>query len=322
MGSIFRNIDDFAPHYPVLASVGWDRLGHSVQDEEQMVLRNVVLGATLHDALTDAYEASIATPTPTPLPAAMSRLLELSRSAIAPLSAHRAMRHLNGLFTSTGLKVTKTDDMDNAAMWQADKMSDAALEQGHDRLDMLIHYLVDHESDHPQWAGSPMRKDVRGSFITTMTTVDRHTRLLANAWVLYHLRPSMREVQTSMVAAHMPKATYDALLAKVHGASPSFTDEEEAILDLIRTAMIHGAMAEDAVSLALKKNHRGLYTIEGSNGVKSRRELPANNDQVNALARKCQRRCEDALSALRRLTEPPTATTHEPFGASGGSFTG
>lgn len=316
MGKLITNIEEFGKYYPTMEEVDWDRIDPSLRDEEMLVLRRVVLGPSLFDQLATALKNEELTD-------AQKELLELCRQFLGPKTIYRAWRTLSVLVTSSGVKTTghgEGSSYKDAPMWMSEGAKDDALRMAYDRLDALINHLVENETTFSEWAAAPLRQQVRGSFVTTLGTVEPYTSVVGNAWVLHHLRPSMRHIQTKLVRAHMPAEQYTALLAKVHStSSPTFTETEQEQLDLIREAMVYGALATDLEAMSLKMDHRGYFTLEGSDRHKTRREAPANRDQVNSSVAAWKERMNAALTNLRMISQSSDDDGPR-YGAVGGAF--
>ncbi|HRH68789.1 MAG TPA: hypothetical protein PLB89_04710 [Flavobacteriales bacterium] len=302
---LFKDIDLFKLHYPALGSVDWERMSPWVELVEIKVLRNVVMGPTLFNALDTAYQASIA-PSPTPMPGPLANLHAKTLKALANLAAYEAIPNLSALFTSGGLMMAKTEGQESAPMWLSNQTRAGAFEAGHVWLDVLISFLVENKATYTDWANAPLRVEIDESLVTTMTTVDRHARILGNAWLLHQLRPAMRGIQNGILKETMGATRLAALLLKVQGTG--VLDANDLImLDLARPAMIYGAIAEEAVPLRLKVDaHTGVYVLEGSTGSSqvSRVEKQATADQLTALARNCKAKSEDFLGQIREIVTP------------------
>lgn len=317
--ALFKDTPHFAEHYPALLTVDWDRLVMSVELVELKVLRNVVLGPTLYDALHAAYVASIA-PGGTALSGNMLNLHTKCLKPLAFLSAYEAIPDLSALWTSAGLRQSIGPEETAAPMWMSNQARDSALSKGHAWLDELIAFLVKNKSTYTDWAASPMKQEVEESLITTLVTVDRHARILGSAWLLHQLRPALRTIQNGVLSNTMGAARLAQLVAKVHGTDPLDADDK-LLLDLARPAMLYGAIAEEAVNMRINVDRTGVYTLEGSTGSNNmtRVEKGANADQMNALVRNCQGKCNGFLDQIREVMRP-SSSINPSLGGTGSVF--
>lgn len=302
---LFRDIDHFCEHYPALASVDWDRLLPSVEIVEIITLRNVVLGPTLFDALQAAFTASLATPTPTPMITKWADLYAKVMKPLAFLSAYEAIPDLAALFTSSGLYTTTTEGQERAPMWLSNQTRDSAFDKGHVWLGELIGFLWANKSTYTEWVGAPVQLEVSESLITTVTTIDRHTRILGSAWLLHMLRPSMRSFQDGILATTLGASTLSDLLSKVQ-AGTGLSPEEAVLVDHARAAILYGALAEEIVPLRLKVDRSGVWGYEAPTGGResSRIEKQAHPDQVTSLVRSCRAKSDAFLEKITAIVAP------------------
>lgn len=309
MAFFFRSTADFTPFYPAFANTEWDRMVPSADLVEESRFRNQVLGTALFDELKDAYDASIASPF-TALSTPLATLLDKVRRPLAQLIIYEAYDSLQGNWSGAGHTVTTTQNVERAPMWMSRRFQANALKHGNAYLDLLIDFLAKNESDYPNWATAPIRAEIRESFIPSMTTADRFLRPIGGAWLLAQLRPAMREVQTGAVLGILGQSNYDTLLALVV-ANTTPTSDQAKQLDQIRTAILHGALADQVIPLGLTVDHNGVWTwetVSSGSGV-SGGEKSGGDARINALVNHHERKRDAALKNLQNLVTPEAPFT-------------
>lgn len=308
--ALFRSTAEFMPFYPAFANTKWERMVPSVDLVEQVRFRNQVLGPALFDALSQANVNSYAASPVVPLSPEMAKLLDKVRWPLAQLAVYEAYDGLNGDWSGSGHTVTKTQNVERAPMWMSTRYKANALKHGNAYLDLLIDFLAKNESTYPTWSQAPIRTEVRESFIPSMTTADRFLRPIGGAWLLSQLRPAMREVQQNAVLGILGQSTYDTLLAVVvAGTTP--TNDQQKQLDQVRAAILHGALADQIISLGLTIDHNGVWTWETSSsgaGV-SGGEKSGTDQRINALVNHHGQKRDAALKALQNLVDPTDPIT-------------
>lgn len=311
--ALFNTIDQYAEHYPALLSVDWTRLKPSVELVEERYLRKVVLGNTLYTALHAAFQA--ATP---PWTGNMANLHAKAAKPLAFLAAYEAIPDLSALFTSAGLRQNVGEGEQAAPMWLSNQTRDHALTTGHVWLDSLIEFLWENRATYTDWASSPMYTEVTESLVPTMTTADRHTRILGSAWLLHQLRPAMRTLQNGALKSILGATRLAQLVTRVHSTGLDAADQ--AVLEHARPALLYGALAEEAGSLRINVDRTGVYTLEGSDrNQMTRVERSAKPEQLTTLVRDCRNKSNYHLQEVKALVAPDDSA--EPsLGGTGGVF--
>ncbi len=319
--ALFKDTETFAASYPALKSTEWSMLVNCVDLVESTILRDQVLGPTLYDALHASYQASIATVSPVAMSAALASLRAKCLRPVAFLSAADAIPTLNVLFTSSGAMIAETEKMKAAPMWRTREAIAKATLSGYAFLNQLIDFLKTNAADYPTWTEAPVYTEVRESMVPTMKEANRHIRL-AGPWLLHKLRPSMRTVQTGPVKTLLGDTAYDALLAAVVANNPSADQVKH--LDQIRPAMLHHAIAAEAIALSLNIDTNGAWNWSGatSGSTVSGGEKPATDQRLDALIHHHKAKGDAHLSALKTLITPETPDTGSPgFGVGSMFFT-
>lgn len=307
--ALFRNTEDFVRVYPALESVSWELLRPIVDTVEVADLGPQVLGSELYAALDSAFaQVPAEVTTPEPEDPAMKALFHMVRPYIAYKAAYEAARKLNTLFTSGGLQQVEVEK--RAAMWAARERRASDLSDAYSRLNVLIDFLIAKESTtYPTWSTSPIRREIRESMVPTMRTAGRFIRL-HGPWMLHQLRPAMRDVQTGPVLSILGQSTYDTLLTNIHTVGHTFSTTDNARLDQIVPAILHGALADQIVPLGLIIDQNGVYSwqVSSGGGQLSGGEKPAEAERINGLIRYHQAKSRHHIDALSRLVNPETSS--------------
>lgn len=314
--ALFEDTADFATVFPLLESTEWTMLLPFLELREQELLSDEVLGTDLYAALHADYQASIAG-TPVALPARSAALLPYVRKALAFLTIYDAMPTLGVIYGATGPMEVSTANQAPARMWKQNQAAARMLLQGNSLLNQLIAFLLGNESDYPEWADAPVRVEVRESLVPDMRSVRRYLKL-HGAWLLHQLRPSLRNVQEGPVKSLLGDTAYTTLLA--HVVADTVTSDEQILLEQIRPAMLHWALANEATPLQLTIDSRGIWTWEmsGSGGGQvSGGEKAATNPRLTALIRHHNAMAESHMESLRKLVQPEDETPPPIMGRTG-----
>lgn len=320
--ALFKDTDDLASVFPMLQSAAWEHLQPFIELVELEMFRTVILGPTLYDALHAAYQASI-TVSPTPVPSPLDALLPKVRKPLAFLATKEAMTTLSAQFTGGGLVVTKTQNVERAPMWMANKSITSIQQQAFGWLNQLIMHLLANESSLSSWSEAPLRKEVRESLLPDMRAVEPFLKL-HGPWMLHQLRPYLREVQTGPVKDMLGSSAYATLLAHVHANPSTVTSDEQAQLDLIRPAMLHLAIADAITPLSITMDNMGVWvwTIPSSGGGISGGQKPAEDSRSVGLKRDHHNKGLLYLEKLRDLITPSSGNVNTLPGNTGSVFFG
>lgn len=300
--SLFKTIDEFARYYPMLQSSSIEHLTPFIDGVEAELMRDQVLGKALYDALHASYQASIAD-TPTEMSAPMAALLEKVRYPLAFRTAYDSTAITNVSNTTGGMTVSETNNDKPAHMWRVRDAQNRQLKQAHLFLNQLIGFLLANADDYPEWVGSPVQVEVTESLIPTMTEANRYIKL-AGAWLLHNIRPSLRGVQNGTVKALLGATALEELVTAVQAGT--LTSTQKAWLEEIRPAMLHLAIAENAVPMALQIDEDGLWnwqSVSSGSAVNGGKQ-PISDQRLTALVRHHESKGKGHLEELRKLVQP------------------
>jgi hypothetical protein len=118
-------------------------------------------------------------------------------------------------------------------------------------------------------------------------------------------------------------ATYDALLGAVVANTPDAT--QRGYLEEIRPAMLHLALAEQAVAMSLTIDEDGLWNWQAvsSGSAVSGGKQPVSDNRLTGLVRHHENKGKAHLEKLRALLEPATPSSPGfPSGTTGSVFFG
>lgn len=314
--ALFKDISDFCTVYPALGSANWDMLKTGVELVEHQTFRDEVLGTTLYDALHAAYQASIAE-VPTAMPAALAALLPTVRRAVAYRAVHDNAPILNVTFDTNGMTNVESSNRKSSTMWRTKMALAAILNQAYSHLDQCVGHLLRNDSALPQWADSPLRATLRSGFIRDMRHVFPYIRL-SGPWMLYQLHPAMRRVQTGPVRKVIGDTHYTSILTKLNAGTALSTMEQD-ILDQARPAMLHLAIAEQAIPLSMTLDPQGAWTwnMATSGSGTSGGEQPAASPKLNAMVRSNEVLGNTYMAALHKLMNPNEGDQYFQSGESG-----
>jgi hypothetical protein len=286
---------------------------------EHQSFRDEVLGTTLYEALDTAYQASIAD-TPTAMPAALAALLPTVRMAVAYRAVHDNAPILNVTFDTNGMTNVESANRKSSTMWRTKMALTAILNKAYSHLDLCVGHLLHNDTSLPQWADSPLRASLRSGFIRDMRHVFPYIRL-SGPWMLYQLHPAMRRVQTGPVRKVIGETHYNSIITKLNTGTPPNSTEQD-ILDQARPAMLHLALAEQAIPLSMTLDHQGAWTwnMAASGSGVSGGEKPAESTKLNAMVRSNEVLGNAYMAALYKLINPSEGDQHFQSGESGSYY--
>lgn len=302
--ALFKDIEDISSVFPYLQSTSWEQVKPFVELVELEKLRDEILGPTLYDQLSAAYQASIAV-SPTTMPGPLAALNARVRPALAFLAAYDAAPTLNVQHSSGGMMVGETQHQKPAHMWRVNQARTAMLKQAYGFLNQLVGYLVTNQGTHTTWNVAPVYTEIRESLVPTVAIAQRYTKL-TGPWLLHHLRPAMRLVQEGPVRKVLGDTRYDALLAAVQAGST--TPEQNTYLKEARPAILFMAIAKEYVNRSISIDEDGVWnwaSVSSGSAVSGGKQ-PIDKDRMNALVRNNENAANDHLEALRLLVTPDT----------------
>lgn len=308
--ALFADSADFATMAPLLETSEWTKVLPSIDLVERQYLRNQVLGHTLYTTLHNAYKASLADAAPA-MDTDLKVLLDACRPVVAALGTHKAMAKLSVMFTASGPMVSKTDTMAPPAMWQSRQSQATILEEGLGYLDQLIDFLLNSGSTY-QWQTSPFAVRIRKCIVRTVEHMqDHHVNIADSAWTLHMMRPAML-IQQDRLRGVLSDAAFDDLLAHIDDVT--LTGANAEIIDPARSAVIHLALSELAISNSITINADGAWTWQtASSAGTSGGPIPATNHRLDQIARGFRQTGEEQLKSVESIAKKLAAAGQYPL---------
>jgi hypothetical protein len=256
---LFTTTDELKAHYPARVTFDMDDLAPTLKSVEQEYLVEMVLGQAQYDLLQAAYNASIAN-SPTPLPSDMAALLERCRPAVANLAIYHFTGFGNVEFSAGGLVVGQSDVKRPASEWRTRDLERAALRAGYRALDVLLSYLQANAATYTTWNTSEQAAALRAGFLRSTQDLNNVVRIGNSGYLYTKMLPTVRRVEEGAVADTLCSTTYrDSLLTKLTAGNLSAS--EKKVVELVKKASGHLAMADAIVELSLGMDERGVWTF-------------------------------------------------------------
>lgn len=257
--ALFKTTEELRQYFPARMTFSIDDLKPVLNEVEQEYLAEQVLGQDQYDELHAAYQDDDLTPE-------LQTLLDLCRPAVVGLGLHRYTGEANVEFTSGGLAVNgASDKRAPASEWRTRDFERKQLRSGMRGLDVLVNHLLGHAADYPLWQDSVQAIGLMRGFVRT--TADFNTRVnIGNSGYLFmRLKPAVHRAELGPVQDTLCSVAFtEDLLAKIDAENLSAGEKE--VVDLVKLAVTHLAMAESIVELSLTLDDRGITTMEGMLG--------------------------------------------------------
>lgn len=257
--ALFKTTAELREFYPARMTFDIADLKPVLNEVEQEYLAELILGQDQYDELSLAFEDD-------DLDAEQTTLLEKCRPALVGLALHRYTGEANVEFTSGGLAVNgSSEQRAPASEWRTRDFERKQLRSGMRGLDVLVNFLLAHADDYPTWTESEQYAQLVAGFVRTTQDFNARVNIGNSGFLFLRMRPAIARAEKGPVQDTLcSTALRDDLLAKIDAQSLSAGEAE--VVDLLKLATAHLAMADSIVELSLTIDERGITTVEGMLG--------------------------------------------------------
>lgn len=291
--ALFKTIEKLAETMPVLESSAFATVLPALNSAEDKYLRRAAMGAPLYDALHAAYqtqEESISDP-------ALAALLPLARQVSAHLAMEDLVPKINAQLTSGGVMVGQTPNLAPASRWRVEDLIRSHRRTGFDALDRLISKLNEEYNSYPSY--NAHARVLSEGWLRNVEQFERVVPINRSGWLFQQLRPTILEVETTLVRALYVDPALFTLQRQMatDGTPPSPTDEP--VREWTVRLLVHETLARAALNLSLAKDDLGVTTFASTmNGDGRGGPMPAGDSRVQALAEQARARSLEARDEL------------------------
>lgn len=256
--ALFKTTEELAVFFPARLTLDFADIAPTMDRVENDYLVAQVLGEQQYNELHTAYQTDAMT-------SRLDDLLLACRRPIAELAIYHWASTGSLQVTSGGLVAAGTANSGGNNIANLSRIEAFRLERmnaGFSGLDRLLGFLQARIADFPLWAAS-----VFASYGTGLmrTTAQFHAAVdIANShWLFWRMRnilPRHQDAESLIANTLCSTDLYDQLVSESN-AGDAWTGTNKQIIDLIRPAIAHLAMAEAVTELSLAKDQRGVWTF-------------------------------------------------------------
>ena len=247
---IIKTLDQFKVEIPTAASVEnfADVLPYILSAE--MWLKNHILGDELYTFLADDESST----------GENDELLRLCSSVISNHAYWDAIPFLDVIHTDSGFAVISANNKVPASKERVERLRAQCLLRRDSEIELLISYLEGNEQYWDMWKSTEAFGNMFDSLIPTLE-IFRKYHHIADRATLDKLRGAIVTVQNTTVAETISKAYVDELVEAQK--DNDFTPYDEAILHMLRDAIVKLSLAWGIESMSINIDTNGAITLKG-----------------------------------------------------------
>lgn len=251
--ALIKTKAELRAHLPVAYANLDSKMPMFEKAEERYLLP--ILGQTLYDNLTEAYNNDGLNPL-------LTALLMKCRAVIAPLAYVTNIPFMQGMITDNGLLVTEDEKSRKAFKWEYNEVMTALTNEGNQAIESLIVYLTNHLVDFEDWAESDYNTEINFAFIRNGKDF-RDAYPVKNPHSTYMMvKPLFEEIAELSIKPAISNEFFNDLSEKIK--EQSFNASEKDVIRQIRMIAARLVMWKASITMSISFDEFGFTVIDGT----------------------------------------------------------
>jgi hypothetical protein len=260
-------------------------------DEAQETFLKPFLGEDLIENMKESIDSSAS---------GISKYSELLEKAVKPLALYALYLGIDEMAVSisgSGVQVVQTNEHKPAPQYMVMNLKERFISRAHRNMDLLLDYLDKNKSKFTEY--HILDDDL---FIRSTREFQEQFDIKSSRRVFLALKPIIRSIEKKYIKPTLSPNLFDSIKSELQ-ASSSLSDDSKKLLELIRPALVHLAMARALQDLNLIVLDWGIFasgenTFDNLQGTQS-----ANAAKAGAMIDNCQRDGEAELKELQEYLD-------------------
>jgi hypothetical protein len=254
--------------------------------EETFILP--VVGEDLYQEMEDAANGSGSSVS------TYEDLLTKTRKALALYALCLGTDEMVLSVSAAGIQRVVSDTHKPASEFEILNLKESWMQRAHRQIDLMLKYLDEHRETFPSYV--PVDHDL---LITNAADFTKYVDINASRRVFLMFKPIMASVEKKYIRPTLSSEYYDELKAAIGGSS-ALSDDDQAVVDLVKPALAHLTMVRALQEITTDILNWGAFVHSWSTFKSMRRMDDANKERVSAMLEANQR---DADAELKELQE-------------------
>lgn len=193
-----------------------------------------------------------------------------------------------------GIQVAQTDTHRPAPQYQIQNIKENWMRRAHVWMDVLLAFLEENKDTFTSYVSS-----YNDLFIRSAEEFQQHQDIHSSRRVYIQLLPVIRSIEKKYIKPTLSDDYYDELKEAMQG-STDMSDDDQAILDLIRPALAHMTMARALQEISIDFLDWGIFETASSTFSNISNKQTANRERIAVMQQACE---EDGKAELKALQE-------------------
>jgi len=276
-------------------------------EEAQETFIRPVLGDPLYLLLRETADRVIQQPGQ---PSPESRLIELLDMVQKPLALYALWLGADEFgvsVSSQGIQVIETQTHKTAPQYRVQNLKENWIRRANTSLDLVLKFLDEHREDYPSYICQDADLLIRSTPEFNSEVDIRESRR-----VFVSLKPVIRSVERKYIRPALSSELFDELKSAVK-SNTVLTDDQRALMDLIRPALAHLTMARALMEISIDILDWGIFDTAGNTFTNVSSKQASNQERIALMAEANQRDGEAELKALQQFLDETASETVYPL---------
>lgn len=227
------------------------------------------------------------------------QLISRLRSALALYALWLGIDEMSVSVSASGLQVIQSDTHKPAPEYQMLNLKESWLQRAHRNLDLALEYLEDNRDEFGNYV--PVSN---GTFIASAKEFSEYVDIRGSRRVFLQLLPIMRSIEKKYIRYTLSEDLYEELKDEYDGSGSSeISEDNQALLDLIRPALAHLTMARALEEVSADILNWGSFVFSWSTFKSMIRMDEANSGRISMMLEANQRDGEAELKELQEFLD-------------------
>jgi|GEM_PF-1799489 len=257
--ALFKNIEDLAKYAPVFQSLNFAEMLPDIERAEKKYLVKEV-GKEIYEEIELAYQG---VDDEQNLSDGVAALLKQMRIPVAQFAVYLYAPKANVNVGSSGLTQDFSDGKKPAFPNDVAEMRQSYLDGGHEGLDDLVDFLLDHKVDYATWNDSTAHARIKSLFVNNAAEFQEVFNIDSKRRTYIALKAILKRHEGKAIRNITGTELYDELKTQIF--EEDITEDNAILLGFIRAAVIHNTVASAINELSVRIDTDSGLSIIASN---------------------------------------------------------
>jgi hypothetical protein len=276
-------------------------------EEAQETFIRPVLGDPLYRQLQETADPTTREPEKQPLDPRLVELLDLVRKPLSLYALWLGADEFGVSVSSQGIQVIETQTHKTAPQYRVQNLKENWIRRANTSLDLVLKFLDEHREDYPSYICQDADLLIRNTLEFNSEVDIRESRR-----VFVALKPVIRSVERKYIRPALSAELFDELKT-VLKSNAELTNDQKALMELIRPALAHLTMARALLEISIDILDWGIFDTAGNTFTNVSSKQSSNKDRIALMAEANQRDGEAEMKALQQYLDETASETVYPL---------